>query len=255
MFAMCLRSSIPGQACGRALGSGPRDEAGTSSWGTVARGYTQRMAKACVRLSLGAILGGVVTPTLCLAQEKLVVPPGVRYKEAPPEVNSTVRSALSELFAAPYKVRTPRAIFADRMVLCGPLLWAQIKTFPEMKGITAGQVEFRVPIGREGEPREARLLEGKLFQTPEEVAALWSAVLKTIGPKEKFIIRRANPAEIKLYWAMVPYDLEEPIFVAQSTKHAFLVDLVPGPDGAPHRISFIDDYRVLSSGLPKRAEP
>jgi len=145
----------------------------------------------------------------------------------------------------------PGEIFAEKMVFCGPLLWRELRSFPDMKAITKGQWIIRVPIPTKGGVRKETLVEGKFFQGAEEISAFWKALVKTISAKEKFRVRRPTGPELARYWAMIPYDIEEPIFVAESERHTFLIDFLAGQD----RIFFVGNYRVRSSkSLGKRSQ-
>jgi hypothetical protein len=82
-------------------------------------------------------------------------------------------------------------------------------------------------------------MQGKLFQNKAEIREFWKALCKTVGRDEKFRIRRPTKLELELYWAMIPYDIEEPIFVVESDRHSFLIDFAGGKD----RMFWIDDLR------------
>ena len=180
-------------------------------------------------------------PLWCSPQDGLVIPEGLTYKSASKEINERAKATLLGLFSAPRTVGKPRETFGERTVLCGPLLRRELKSLPEMKAITKGQWIIRVPISTREGVRKETLLQGKFFQGPQEISAFWKAIVKTISPKEKFKIRRPNEQELASYWSIIPFDIEEPVFVAESRRHAFLIDFFDDPI----RIFLIEDYQIL----------
>jgi hypothetical protein len=87
-------------------------------------------------------------------------------------------------------------------------------------------------------------LDGKLFQGKEEVAAFWRAFLRKYKFDAKAAIRRPTVKELKLYWAMIPYDITEPILVVEG-KDAVILAQFASDDV---KVSWIDDYRDMRLG-------
>jgi hypothetical protein len=180
------------------------------------------------------ILGSAV----CATEGAVEVPPGVRYKAASTEVNARAKKRLAEFFSTPMKPQIPEDAFAQ-MAICGPLLWSKIKGLPEMKALTKGRVVVHMPIFEGGKIVRQQQMEGKLFQVKPEIREFWKALCKSVRRDEKFTIRRPTKLELQIYWAMIPYDIEEPIFVVESDRHSFLIDFNGGRD----EMFWIDDLR------------
>jgi hypothetical protein len=189
-----------------------------------------------VRLSVAIFC--ILQTALCAGEAQVEVPPGVRYKTASTEVNDRAKKRLAEFFSTPMKLEIPDDAFAA-MAICGPLLWSRIKGLAEMKALTKGEVVVHMPIYEGGNVVRQQQMQGKLFQNKAEIREFWKALCKTVGRDEKFRIRRPTKLELELYWAMIPYDIEEPIFVVESDRHSFLIDFAGGKD----RMFWIDDLR------------
>ena len=182
------------------------------------------------------------------------VPEGVVYKRPLPSVE---RTALETLIAHPL-LSGDRKFAADEIfnvpLICGPGLWQHIKDDGGMTKIAKGDVTFNIPTAN-----GTQKLKGKLFQTKDEVAVFWKAFMKAYGT-EKSTIRRPTSEELRIYWAMITYDITEPLFVVESKSAAILVQFIEekGDKGAKARklkIFWIDDYKDLRMTAPPASQP
>jgi hypothetical protein len=64
-------------------------------------------------------------------------------------------------------------------------------------------------------------------------------------------IRKLNAEELKIFWAMIPFDITEPLFILESEQHKLLV-VFKAPDEL--RIAWIDDYQNVAL-KPQRNKP
>jgi hypothetical protein len=85
-------------------------------------------------------------------------------------------------------------------------------------------------------------LHGQAFQTTGEVARFWHAFERYYNFDSPRTVRKLNARELEVYWAMIPYDIEEPIFIVESAQHKILLNFVE-PD---LQVLWIDDYRPRS---------
>lgn len=167
---------------------------------------------------------------------KIVVPEGVTYKKTTSEENRKAIEKLSNAFlATDAKNDLPTDLFAEAMI-CGTGLWRNIKADPEMKKIDHGQVQINVPT-KAGK----QALEGKLFQNKEELAAFWRAFRRKYKFDAKATIRRPTAEELELYWAMIPYDITEPIFIVESPDAILLAHFM----AKDLKIAWIDDFKDM----------
>ena len=171
-----------------------------------------------------------------LLDEDPVIPTDIVYKKAGSEENRKAFDKLSGFFLATNKTAIYDNLFSD-MLVCGPGLWRNIKDDAEMRQITTGVTQLRIPT-QEG----VQTREGKIFQRKEEVESFQRAFVRQYKFDSQTVIRRPTARELRIYWAMIPYDIEEPIFIVESKDATILVDFVGKEDA---RISWIDDYRQI----------
>ena len=139
------------------------------------------------------------------------VPEGVVYKRATAKENTEariqIRTALSTGSLA--------YIFDDK-VICGPALWSDIKGQTAFSDFDITPVEINIPIlgsGAEGSTAMQKF-EGALLQGPEEIQALARVLTSVLDRSVN--IRKAHPDELEVFWALIPYDIEEPLFVLET---------------------------------------
>jgi hypothetical protein len=182
------------------------------------------------------------------------VPDGVVYKKP---LASVERAALETLASHPL-LSGDRQFAADEILsvplICGPGLWQHIRDDGDIKKIVKGNVNFNIPNAN-----GTQNLKGKLFQTKEEVAVYWKAFVKAYGT-DNSTIRRPTSEELRIYWAMIPYDITEPLFVVESNSAAILVQLIEekvDKGGKPRKlkIAWIDDYKDLRMNAPPASQP
>ena len=167
-----------------------------------------------------------------VAQE---IPKGVRYKRASAAVNAKAKSSLRRVLNV---VVPDKVILAslDAAVTCGPSLWSAIKRAAPSSVQKAAKATFIIPdaSGRQE-------LEGRVLRTPKERHNFWICVLAYHNKHKKATIRNANGPEISYYWAIIPYDIEEPLLVADYGKVRLLFHFRM-EKGKP-RIFFVDIVR------------
>jgi hypothetical protein len=166
-----------------------------------------------------------------LAREP-IVPKDVVYKRAGLDVNRRALGKLRDVFLAAGNKDASEVLFSTKLI-CGPGLWRNIKDEPEMRKIKEG-----VTLIKEQSLDGVQTLVGKLFQGAPEVKAFWTVFLRKYQFDARTLIRRPTPRELSLYWAMIPYDIEEPIFVVDGKRARILVHFVAKDE----KIMWIDDY-------------
>jgi hypothetical protein len=144
------------------------------------------------------------------------IPSGITYVKAPDEINMKAQKKLEELFA-----KTPVRLddLFDSNVTCGPFLWAQIKDTETLRNLKILKAQIVIPLRDGGR----QTLEGAVFRTEEQRFALCRAIEDYLGSGNPYQIRRPNAEELSIYWAMIPFDITEPIFVAENSEHKLLM--------------------------------
>ena len=118
-------------------------------------------------------------------------------------------------------------ILGDTLV-CGPFLWEQLKNTSGMDKVGLAST-IAIPGTEDGGVKIVQKLDGRTFRSPAEV-------------DDQFSVRKAQSQELAVFWAMVPFDLEEPLFVVESKHHRLLAAF--NNDGAT--VKWIDDLQNLT---------
>lgn len=175
------------------------------------------------------------------AEDNLVIPGGIRYKQASAKVNDDASKLLMKLFSAGNDKQDILPFFETRLI-CGPGLWLNIKSEKAMTELKKGNAVFEMPvINDQGKVIRKDKMEGKFFQTPEEILAFWKVFAKR-ADFNGFKIRKLNQDELRIFWAMIPFDITEPLFIMESSKHKILVLFT---SAEKLKIMWIDDYQNL----------
>jgi hypothetical protein len=175
--------------------------------------------KALVRISVVLMLLG---PMYATADEDMSVPRGVVYKKASKAINDKAREKIKTLFSHGPEADL-QAVFRQ-MLICGPFLWKEIKDEPEMRAIKTGRAMLKIPQYEGGKVTGIVEKEGKLFQGKEQVAAFWKAFTRKHDLKGELRVTKLAEKDLQTYWAMIPFDIEEPIFIVECGAHRFLMD-------------------------------
>lgn len=139
------------------------------------------------------------------------VPEGVVYKRATAKENTEARIQLRTALST-----GSLAYIFDDKVICGPALWSDIKELTAFSDFDITPVEINIPIlgsGAEGSTAMQKF-EGALLQGPEEIQALARVLTSVLDRSVN--IRKAHPDELEVFWALIPYDIEEPLFVLET---------------------------------------
>ncbi len=175
-----------------------------------------KLGHVCVTLLLLAL--GL---PIAAAQE---IPPGVRYIKGSAELNDQTLKRLEAVFAQqPVKL----APLLAPPVVCAPEPWASVKSAKDspLQGMKITPANLTIPLSSGG----TQQFEGALFQTDQELVAFSTAMERYLGDGGPYTLRKPNAEELRIYWAMIPFDITEPIFVADNAEHKLLMQF--GEDG------------------------
>lgn len=168
------------------------------------------------------------------------IPAGIRYKKAPDAVNKLALGKLEKFFASDPK-NVDLAPLGAKALVVGPGLWSYFGPNVPDDLKKAMRAEFHIP-GDSG----VQVFEGRVLKTEDEQSWVWLALLIP-NRKIKPTIRKANAEELQYYWAIIPYDIEEPLYVADfPSQGKFLFDF--DDSKTDPRIFHVD--RVMSMKKP-----
>lgn len=176
------------------------------------------------------------------AVDSLIIPEGVRYRRASENVNDAALQNLNKWYRPDLARADISRLFLDSVLICGPFLWKELSHDESLAKLEYGRMSFHMPIvDSVGKITQMNKAEGKLFQSPEEQWIFWRAFQKRTEFAD-LKIRRLAPEELAAFWSMIPFDIEEPIFIVESPSNKTLV-LFTGSDNP--RIMWIDEFREI----------
>jgi len=155
--------------------------------------------------------------SVALISQQQVIPKGVHYKKAPDAVNKLAAAKLQKFFASDPKTLDMSHLGAQALVV-GPGMWEYFGPHVPDDLKNATHAEFHIPNAN-----GVQVLEGRVLKTEDLQSWVWLALLVS-AHKQKPVIRKANADELRYYWAIIPYDIEEPLYVADFGKNKFLFD-------------------------------
>ena len=149
------------------------------------------------------------------------VPDGVVYIPSDDKQVETVRKELEMTFSKHRKSIYKFVKKQSGYFFLGPLLSSRIRDESPRKVMKLRTVGYRVKIMEDFEPK----FQGILAKTNKEKKLLSQLLSDWIGDAKKIKLRRLKPDELAFMWYFVSWDIKEPVFVLETDKHTFLVDV------------------------------
>jgi len=157
---------------------------------------------------------------------------GIRYKEADESTNTKAKELLIEVLTPYYS--GDKHIFSI-VLMCGPFMSKQKTVMKYVNTTTAIDTGVSIPTS-EGIIR----MKGKLFQERDEILGFETYLRDILKEDGSFNIRNLTENELAVYWAVIPYDIEEPVFILESKIYKFLIDF------SKNEVFYIDEISDVS---------
>lgn len=103
------------------------------------------------------------------------------------------------------------------VVFIGPVLWTRYKKIPTLESIKGGNVTLLF---------NKEKLAGKITQDKDDFKKVWDQV-RTEVAGNNLKLRKATYRELEYYWAVISFDIEEPLLIAETNEHRFILNLSP----------------------------
>lgn len=145
--------------------------------------------------------------------EKIEVPSGVVYNYCDSVTYENAKSIIKQNLsdAEEYSL-------IDQILFVGPVLWARFKDIKSLKNIKGGNTTLLV---------DDKKLSAKLTQDIADGKKVWDEFRREIGEK-KFILRKASPKELRYYWSVISFDIDEPLVIVETDKERYILNIIPG---------------------------
>lgn len=142
--------------------------------------------------------------------EKIKIPQGVVYNYCTDDLNNeaikNIKSSLEQ--------KDNYSIIQANLTI-GNQLWSRFRNIETLKAIKTGKnVIFHI---------DNIEVDGKMYHNTEDSKLVWNELRKEIT--ENYVIRKANEVELKYYWSTIAFDIEEPLFILETQKHNYILNL------------------------------
>ena len=144
-------------------------------------------------------------------EEKVTIPKGVVYNYCDPKIVEATKKAIKDNLTD----SSNYSIIGD-MIIVGPMLWARFKNIENIKSIKNGNTTFKV---------DKQDFEGKMTQTLADSKKLWYELRKEINTKP-YIIRKFTESELGYYWAVISFDIDEPLLILETDEHRYILNVL-----------------------------
>lgn len=142
--------------------------------------------------------------------ETISIPKGVVYKYADAKIIEKAKKLISDNLSEnnDYKI-------LQNNLIIGPELWKRFEANENIKKIKGGKVEFHV---------DNLVLNGKMSQDINDSKIIWNEFKNEVS--KEYIIRKANENELKYYWSVISFDIEEPLLIVETKEHNYILNLL-----------------------------
>src|SRR6478609_488673 len=141
--------------------------------------------------------------------DSITIPPGIKYKYCKPEVFEKAKQLVTKELGDKPKYK----IIGD-MTFVGPGLWARYKKIKPFTSMEGGNLVLMVDDNK---------LYGKLAQSKKDGIKFWDQVRKEVAG-DQYILRKATEDELVYYWAIISFDIEEPLIIMETAAHRYLIN-------------------------------
>ncbi len=145
------------------------------------------------------------------------VPRGVTYKRASKAVNAEAQSWLEQMIQDPKKVPI---WFVGNLVTIGPMLWREVNPTTDSRFGDTGRFMMMIQTSK------PFVVPGGVLRTEAAREAFWDVLWRRYPELAKASVRKAKAPELSYYWAMIPYDIEEPFFTLDTGEKQFIVNFI-----------------------------
>jgi len=171
--------------------------------------------------------------------QELQIPVGIRYKYASDETNQEGKKILATLLEGDPDQVLINNTFAGSAI-CGPYIWYRLKNYPQTVDLSKSMAPSSMPIFKDGKVEKFIVMEGRVLRTPRDGEIFWEVFKKEYVKGQKFDIRKLSSKELSELWAMIAWDIEEPIFIAESGSTKIIFNLIQ--KNSKLRLFYIDDF-------------
>ncbi len=142
--------------------------------------------------------------------EEIKIPQGVVYNYCDNEIIENTKKLIAESL----KDSSNYLLMQDKLIV-GPVLWSRFKFNDNLQKIEKGKVVLYV---------DDLQLEGKMSQELNDSKIIWNELRKEI--KGNYILRKAKEDELKYYWSVISFDIDEPLLILETDDRKYILNFL-----------------------------
>ncbi len=144
-------------------------------------------------------------------KETIKIPKGIVYNYCNPKLVEKAKVLIKENLIDSLNYD----LIGDNLII-GPSLWTRLKENNKINDVKGKNVDFYV---------DELILKGKFCQDRKDSKIIWNIIRNEIA--SDFKIRKANEQELVYYWAIISFDIEEPLLILETKDHNYVLNLQP----------------------------
>ncbi|MFH7012549.1 hypothetical protein ACHRV5_11805 [Flavobacterium sp. FlaQc-52] len=146
------------------------------------------------------------------AQEKetITVPKGIVYNYCSPKVLENAKKLITSNLSNSNDYK----LLQENMIV-GPELWKRYKDNKNIQKLQTGNVQFHV---------NNSVLDGQMTHDINDTKIIWDEFKNEVSQGYK--IRKANEDELKYYWSVISFDIDEPLLIIETKEHNYILNIL-----------------------------
>lgn len=142
--------------------------------------------------------------------DSIVIPKGVTYKYCDSATFAkAVQHVQTELSDS------AKSNMVGMMLFVGPNLWSRYSKLKPLSEIENGNMMIMA---------DNKKLTGKMTQSRDDSQKFWDQIKKEANANG-YKLRKATPEELRYYWSVISFDIEEPLIIIETKKHNFILNI------------------------------
>lgn len=144
-------------------------------------------------------------------EEKINIPKGVVYKYCDKKIVDKAKLLITKNISDSLDYT-----LSGELLIVGPVLWKRFKNIEVLKNIEGGNTTFHV---------DKDFLTGKMTQDINDTKKVWTEFRKEING-QGYNIRKLNEKELQYYWAIISFDIDEPLLIVETKDHKYILNIL-----------------------------
>ncbi|WP_430401212.1 hypothetical protein [Flavobacterium sp.] len=152
----------------------------------------------------------VINLSLAQKKETINVPKGIVYNYCDNKIIEKAKKLITDNLSENSDYR-----LLQNNLIIGPILWKSLKVNEKIEKIEKGKVQFHV---------DDLILDGKMSQDINDSKIIWDEFKKLVS--DEYTIRKANEQELKYYWSVISFDIDEPLLIIETKEHNYILNFL-----------------------------